>query len=96
MKYRHTVAILQAVLECLEESGGATISQISLDANVSHSRLQDRLDRLLEAGVVREEPANRKGTTIYCLTPKGREVLLKMKEYTSSLASLGLIPVEEV
>lgn len=92
MKYRPTISILQAILESVDGESGATISQISVDANVSHSRLQDKIEELLEADILEENPAERKGSSIYVLTPKGKQALLKIREFTSFLSSFGILP----
>jgi predicted transcriptional regulator len=80
-----------AILETIHENGGANISQISTYANISYSRLKVKLDDLVKAGIVIEIDSD-EGDRGYVLTDDGKEALIKLRELTGFLSSLGLIP----
>lgn len=88
-KYRSTVTIFKEILEVIYRNREASISKISVEANIPHSRLKGLLERMVSAGIVREmENGNRR---TYTLTEKGRKMLIMLDEVQSFLSTLGLI-----
>ncbi len=84
-----------AILETIHENGGANISQISTYANISYSRLKTKLDELVRAGIVSETETDPSGSRGYILTNEGMDALIKLRELTRFLSSLGLIPKQD-
>ena len=96
MKYRPTVSILLAILETIHSGRGANISRISTRANISHARLRVKLDEMESAGLVARANSPREGARFFTLTDKGRQALFTLRELTSFLSSLGLLPQDEI
>ncbi|TFG34487.1 hypothetical protein EU527_02895 [Candidatus Thorarchaeota archaeon] len=78
--YRSKMRILADMMRAIQSEGeeGAGPTKILYVANLSHDRLTQYLDELLEKELIREiEPDS--NNRVYLLTEKGREFL---KEYT--------------
>ena len=91
LKYRSAVSILIAILETIDTQETANITQISVTANISYSRLREKLKELTEAGIIEVANPRQDGGRNYALTEKGRKALIKLRELVSFLGSLGLI-----
>ncbi len=89
MKYRPDVVIILDILEAIGEEG-AIISRIASYANMPIPRLREKLDIMIENGLITEEEEN--GRRIYRLTDKGIETMEKLRETVYMLRQLGLIP----
>ncbi len=94
MKYRSAVSITLAILETIYLNGGANISQLSIQANVPHSRLRVRLGELTEEGIITEKKSRRSYSKTYHLTEKGLKSYRRLNELVPFLSSLGLIRKE--
>ena len=88
-KHRSTLIIFKEILEAIDGNSEATISRISIEANVPYSRLKKQLEKMVKAGVVQE--VENEGKKTFSLTVKGRKVLEMLKEIESFLSTLGLI-----
>ena len=65
------------------------ISQLCLRTRLSHQKLRMLLDTLINANFIARQSNG--GSDVYVLTPKGRKMFLKLKEYIEVLAEAGLI-----
>ena len=90
MKYRPDVVIILDILDAIGEDG-ALISHIATYANMPNPRVKERLDVMIENGLVEEE-VDKNGRRIYKLTKKGLETREKLRETVYMLKQLGLIP----
>ena len=90
MKYRSDIVIILDILDAIGEDG-ALISHIATYANMPNPRVKERLDVMIENGLVEEE-IDKNGRKIYKLTKKGLETREKLRETVYMLKQLGLIP----
>ncbi len=74
--YRSKMRILADMMRTIRDEGeeGAGPTRILYGANLSHDRLKQYLDELLEKGLIMEKSTNNSNRT-YILTEKGREFL---------------------
>ena len=87
--YRSKVAIYADILQVIDENGGrASPTQILTGANLSHGRLLMHLERLLEAGLVREETDDDKRN--YQMTEEGLNLLQEISKVKKFLDGFGL------
>jgi predicted transcriptional regulator len=73
--YRSKMRILADMMRTIQSEGedGAGPTKILYSANLSHDRLTQYLDELIEKELIREVDAS--GNRVYLLTEKGREFL---------------------
>ncbi len=90
MKYRSDIVIILDILDAIGEEG-ALISHIATYANMPNPRVKEKLDVMIENGLVTEE-IDKSGRRIYRLTDKGLETREKLRETVYMLKQLGLIP----
>lgn len=87
--YRSKVAIYADILEVIDENGGrASPTQILTGANLSHGRLIMHLERLMEAGLVREEREEERRA--YHMTDEGLNMLQEVSKVKRFLEGFGL------
>lgn len=91
MKYRPDVVIILDILEAIGEDG-AIISRIASYANMPIPRLREKLEIMIENGLIVEEVDEKQGRKLYKLTEKGVETREKLRETVFMLRQLGLIP----
>ncbi|MFW9909170.1 MAG: winged helix-turn-helix domain-containing protein [Candidatus Thorarchaeota archaeon] len=88
--YRSKVRILADMLRAIQSEGeeGAGPTKILYAANLSHDRLTQYVDELLEKELIRElhEGENR----VYALTEKGREFLSEYKKIEKFSQAFGI------
>jgi len=89
VKYRPDIVIILDILEAIGEEG-SIISRIASYANMPIPRLREKLDIMIENGLIYEEDDN--GRKVYRLTEKGIETMEKLRETVFMLRQLGLIP----
>ena len=86
--YRSKMRILADMMRCIQEEGdeGAGPTKILYSANLSHDRLTQYLDELVEKELI--IPSEGNGTNkVYRLTEKGREFLrefAKMERFSEA------------
>ncbi|MHA1138307.1 MAG: winged helix-turn-helix domain-containing protein [Candidatus Thorarchaeota archaeon] len=72
--YRSKMRILADMMRAIQSEEGAGPTKILYAANLSHDRLKQYIDELLEKELIREqEPES--NNRVYFLTEKGREFL---------------------
>ena len=88
--YRSKVRILADMLRAIQSEGedGAGPTKVLYAANLSHDRLTQYLDELLEKELIHEtvEGENR----AYLLTEKGREFLIEYKKIERFSQAFGI------
>ena len=89
MNRRTPILITYEVLSVLHKFGKMNISQLCLRTRLSHQKLRMLLDTLINANFIARQSNG--GSDVYVLTPKGRKMFLKLKEYIEVLAEAGLI-----
>jgi predicted transcriptional regulator len=74
--YRSKMRILADMMQAIQSEGeeGAGPTKILYAANLSHDRLKQYIDELIEKALIREENPDSNNRT-YFLTEKGREFL---------------------
>ncbi len=91
-RYRPNVLIIQSILENIQSLDEANISQLVTHANIPHRRLKSKLEEMMEADLIDEMEMD--GGKVYVLTERGRTALLKLRELTGYLLSVGIFPRE--
>lgn len=86
--YRSKIRILADMMRCIQEEGeeGAGPTKILYSANLSHDRLTQYLDELIEKELIAQMEENSNNKT-YRLTEKGREFLkefAKMERFSEA------------
>ncbi len=92
VRYRPNVMIIQSILENIQSLEGANISQLVTHANIPHRRLKSKLEEMREADLINELDVD--GGKVYILTERGSKALLKLRELTDYLLSVGIFPRE--
>ncbi|MHA1245841.1 MAG: winged helix-turn-helix domain-containing protein [Candidatus Thorarchaeota archaeon] len=86
-KMRILADMMRAILE--EGEGGAGPTRILYGANLSHDRLKQYLDELIEKGLVRENNEGGSSRT-YVLTDRGREFLREFAKIERFAQAFGI------
>lgn len=83
-KYRSQAGIILDILEALEHKGPLNITKLMYYGNLPYDRLRETLSKLISQELITQCDESK-----YCLTPKGREALRKLREVRGLLESLG-------
>lgn len=88
--YRNSVKILGDVLQITDEHGrgGVNITSLLRKANLSYGRLAAVAERLMQAGLLKEQVLE--GQRIYIITPQGKEYLFRYNQFAEMANSFGL------
>jgi len=93
MRQRPMVMQIRTIMEFLDRVDESSLNQIALYTNTNYAKLKRTLREMVKAGLVAQKRRGRAKRINYTLTPDGRQAFFRLKEYTDSLASMGLPPV---
>ncbi|MGV9169901.1 MAG: winged helix-turn-helix domain-containing protein [Promethearchaeia archaeon] len=90
-KYRSKIRILVDMMRTIKREGsnGVGPTRILYGANLSHDRLTQYLDELMEKKLVLENEID-ENTCVYALTEKGREFLQEFKKVERFSEAFGI------
>ena len=95
VKYRTSIAITLSMLETIYKNDGASISMISMHANIPHIRLKEKVNELISNGLIVQNSSSRSRKKKYLLTEKGKKAYFRLRELLPFLSSLGLISKDD-
>ncbi len=90
-KYRSKIRILVDMMRTIKREGsnGVGPTRILYGANLSHDRLTQYLDELMEKRLILENEID-ENTRVYALTEKGREFLQEFKKVERFSEAFGI------
>ncbi|MFO7835157.1 MAG: winged helix-turn-helix domain-containing protein [Candidatus Thorarchaeota archaeon] len=90
-KYRSKIRILVDMMRTIKREGsnGVGPTRILYEANLSHDRLTQYLDELMEKRLILENDID-ENTRVYALTEKGREFLQEFKKVERFSEAFGI------
>ena len=92
-RHRPRVLRIQSIMEVLDEVDGTNLNQLALYTNTNYVKLRNTVKEMVKTGLVDQRRSNQSKRVNYSLTNTGRQVFCKLREYTTSLSSMGLPPI---
>jgi predicted transcriptional regulator len=89
-KYRSELGIISDILDTIAASGrqGINVSAIARAANVSYNTINQKCQKLVDAGFVDSQKSKNK--TIYFITPSGIEFLERLRGFTEAIRAMDI------